>query len=509
MAEPVTVDVSVKPLASTKPAASPTPKPTDKATAPPATIAPPATPPAPGSRTFLGWLANGVTNKQLAICASAVFSLVAGIAAVRLIWPEEEQKPTTTATAQLVVSEPKQPLGPPAGSHQRPPTVAIEQSRPGDNIPPAGLYIPGSPVSPPGGPPPILPATPKDPPPPASFDTPLPLIPLATPGPGVLSVAPVVPASGTGIPPGPGMPMSPAAPGGGALPAIPPATPPGSTTVPPVSPVIPSPPGSGVSVPPPPADLSGLKPPPPADLSGLKPPPPADLSGSHGPAALPPVTGSAIPPFGPGSTLPPIPGFTHPVGPTTPPPPVDLGMGGNGATLQYSKQPNTPTVTPIAGSERTPTTSYDVDIYEPKASDTWDSISREFYNDAKYATALRAYNRNKPLTGGTIDVPPIHVLRRTAAPPPSAGTGVGTGTPVSRSSPAPDPWGPPTAPVSTGGGKTFRIPEGGMSLRAVARYALGTEQRWDDIYRLNPEVAPDKVLPAGTDLKMPPDARFP
>ena len=46
---------------------------------------------------------------------------------------------------------------------------------------------------------------------------------------------------------------------------------------------------------------------------------------------------------------------------------------------------------------------------------------------------------------------------------------------------------------------TFRVPQGGMSLRAVARLTLGTEQRWGDIYDLNPQITkPDAVLPAGT-----------
>ena len=80
--------------------------------------------------------------------------------------------------------------------------------------------------------------------------------------------------------------------------------------------------------------------------------------------------------------------------------------------------------------------------------------------------------------------------------------------PVSRSGPAPDPWGPSSASTSTSGSKVYRVPEGGMSLPAVSRLVFGTEQRWDEIYKLNPEVNASKV-PAGTDLKLPADARVP
>jgi hypothetical protein len=48
-----------------------------------------------------------------------------------------------------------------------------------------------------------------------------------------------------------------------------------------------------------------------------------------------------------------------------------------------------------------------------------------------------------------------------------------------------------------------------MSMRGVAKLVLGTEQRWGDIHNLNPHLRPDVILPAGTELKLPPDARVP
>src|SRR5262249_20575345 len=98
------------------------------------------------------------------------------------------------------------------------------------------------------------------------------------------------------------------------------------------------------------------------------------------------------------------------------------------------------------------------------------------------------------------------------APPGGSGSGSGSGNivPVGRTAPgsaADTDWGPPNT-VSTGTGKMFRVPNGGgMSLRGVARITLGTEQRWDEIYRLNPTVKPDDIFPPGTELRLPPDAR--
>lgn len=186
------------------------------------------------------------------------------------------------------------------------------------------------------------------------------------------------------------------------------------------------------------------------------------------------------------------------------------GGSGTGTKLEFTKPASTPTGTPTGSiAERTPTTSYDVDIYEPKAGDTYESICREFYNDTRYAAALRAYNGNKPLQGiRSVDVPPIHVLRRVAqgqlTPGTPAGrTGIGT---------VPE-WGPSTVPAPTtrpGGGTTFRVPPGGMTLRAIAREVLNSEQRWTEIFDLNRQITkPDEPLPAGTEVKLPPDARPP
>jgi hypothetical protein len=301
--------------------------------------------------------------------------------------------------------------------------------------------------------------------------------------------------TGTTTPP---LPVVPSIPGGGTLPAVPP-----------VAPVIPTSPGS--SPVPPPADLSGLKPPP-SDLSSIGPTAPPAVAGSPIVPPLTPPGSPAVPPLGPvppttpGSTLPPLPGTTT----TIPTPPANFKPdSGSGAKMEFIKPSNTPTVTPVAGVQSTPKTSYDVDIYETKAGDNWEAISREFFNDTRYAPALQAYNLNKPLRPGTqVDIPPLHVLRqRPGAPQSGTGTGASTTMPVSRSDSAPDPWGPSSGSASTGNG-TYRVPRT-TTLTAIAKSLLGSDQRWRELYDLNPQVADANNVPEGTVIKLPAGARVP
>jgi hypothetical protein len=195
--------------------------------------------------------------------------------------------------------------------------------------------------------------------------------------------------------------------------------------------------------------------------------------------------------------------------PKLPAPPVELspklpatpgsdGARTGGEKIEFVKPAESTTP---AASTRPPTTSYDVDIYHPKANDTWESISRDYYSDPKFAAALRSYNQNRALTPGReVDVPPLHVLRRSVPPPPVAGSAPSRATP-----PGGDPWN--AAGVGTVSARTYRVPPGdGMSLPAVAKLVLGNDQRWRELYDLNPDVNPSKVS-AGTELKLPADAR--
>jgi nucleoid-associated protein YgaU len=185
------------------------------------------------------------------------------------------------------------------------------------------------------------------------------------------------------------------------------------------------------------------------------------------------------------------------------------GSSGTGAPNHVTKPPASSPVTPAAAIERSPTTSYDVDVYEIKANDTYESISQEYYNDKRYAAALKAVNNNKLLAGGgLIDIPPIYILKQKYQSRPS--TGAQSGQPSPPASPPPS-WAPSTSTTpaaASGDGKIYKVPPGGISMRAIARNFLGSDQRWNEIYNLNYQLRPD-FIPEGTDVRLPADAKLP
>ena len=546
MTDAIPTDLA-KAMASAKPAA-PAPKPADKPTdklidkpakvpdakAPDAAKGGNAPPPPPGSKTFLGWVAGSVSKKQIGVTVAAALSLVAGIAVVRYLLPEEHLKPTADAT-QPLAAEPESAKMPRGG-----PTVTIEPPKPGDFIPPASLPVPPVvPVS-------AAPSTPPSPaggviipPPPAGLE-PLPLIPVvgggsATPMPPVkdkpvapLGEKPMIPEPGSLAPsvvPAGGPPAAPTRPdksetGGNTLPIIPPA---GAVPPVPMEPDLPKLPGMAPSAPaktdpdpkpaiPDPKDLTGSSPTPPAipdpkDLAGSSPNPPSAIPGKPvgesptPPAKRPEPPASLVPPVGAGRASTPEPMDLNP-SPARPATPA-AGGSGTGAKTEFVKPADSNTVTPVGGTIRPPATSYDVDIYLPKPNDTWEAISREYYTDTRFAAALRAYNQNRALAPGReVEVPPISILRQRYSPP---AAGPAAATPAGTPGASGDPWNAAGAP--TGGAKTYRIPSGnGMSLKAVAKLLLGNDQRWQELYDLNPNVNPSGV-PPGTELKLPADAR--
>lgn len=553
----------------------PTPKAADKPAEPvkvteaPATpaVASPASTPAP-KKAGLG--------KKLVVAAASALSLTAGVAGVWYFGPGDEPAATGTPTAAApgapaprepvifekpVIDHPKPiaetipptavpvapaatPTGPavPAGVPARPVAVIEPVLEPIPSAGPAVPVVPAAPAYEPKLPKPDLAAAPPaiEVPtrPPAVTQAggtePAPLIPAAPPV--VPAAAPQVPAIPAAGPVTPAPPALPAAPGTGpAMPALP------STPAAPSLPAIPAPGGAPALPPAPPASL----PPAPVDVAPKLPAPPSAVVPPVGPGTAapaeptkplpepafvpspapkgpsvspPPVTGAPVVP-----SLPPEPEITKPVTPkfdapkpepklnppvsATPTPPAS-----ERPSPDFTRADPKANVTPVAAIERAPVTSFDVDLHEPKAGDTYESISREFYNDPRYSAALRAYNRNKPLQGsGPIDVPPLHVLKRylqggSGGPKPAATV------PVSQPGGVPE-WGsatPAGSPVrSTGSEKTFRVPTGGMSMRAIARVTLGNEQRWNDVYALNPQFKADEPLPAGTEVKLPADARMP
>ena len=83
-----------------------------------------------------------------------------------------------------------------------------------------------------------------------------------------------------------------------------------------------------------------------------------------------------------------------------------------GGSLNLTKPPGELGVRP-AGNAEPPKTDFDVDLHRPKAGDTYEAISKLHYRDARYAEALRQYNRGLGLDRGMdVQVPPMYVLRQ-------------------------------------------------------------------------------------------------
>ena len=160
-------------------------------------------------------------------------------------------------------------------------------------------------------------------------------------------------------------------------------------------------------------------------------------------------------------------------------------------------------------------TDFDVDIHEPKAGESYESISRQHYNDPKYADALRAFNQNRPVGGTPIMVPPMYVLRQryrdqigaprsTGVAPPSV--------PASRSRDRSDnqglEWGPATGTGRAEGEtrSTYTVRQGGKTLWDVAEDVYGDRRQAKRLRDANPDIDPNADLPAGTKLRLPSDS---
>jgi hypothetical protein len=146
--------------------------------------------------------------------------------------------------------------------------------------------------------------------------------------------------------------------------------------------------------------------------------------------------------------------------------------------------------------------SYDEETYVCRPGDTFRAISQAYYHSEKYERALLLFNRNHPLagdavrqeparlpTGQAVYIPPLRILEKYYG---------GAGDPATR-------------PVSGGAftpssDRTYRVGVNPEMLLDIARRTLGDENRWVEIYRLNPRIDPKDPVPAGSELRMPPDA---
>lgn len=520
------------------------------AVAAPVVPVPLATAAAPAAGSFMAQF----TKKQLLIGAAAALSLAAGIGAVRMMFPAKDAPTPVVASAGDKVQLTSPPA--PAASNKVDKAPAVEE-RPPPRFEPLVPAAHAAPIQPPGALPFPPPTIHPDPPPlptpdfgalpgPAPAAPPAPL-PLYQPPASNFGGAPPVPppAADFALSPLPTPNLLPI--GASEPPKTPPATPPT-----PALPPIPAPaPGMVLPVPPAPsvaADTTKPLIPPPGGFAPVVPQPPAGAPMLPAPTTFTP--GGAIPPVMPAKPDAPAPAVPEPT--LTPiPAPTPGGAGAVAPSIfpapsegpkielkptpqpdfkpvpevkppqpEFNSQPpaveppgalGTPTgFTKPAGATEAkpdppafaPKTTFDVDVYDPRAGDTYDTISQEFYNDKRFGAALKTFNKSQPLQGGRyVNVPPVHVLKRQFP---------ATGGAEERAPSSAAQWGTAPARPAASGGNVFVVPRGGLTLEEVAKRTMGDTQRWRDIYDLNPQVTNTRApVAAGTELKLPPDARIP
>ena len=284
-----------------------------------------------------------------------------------------------------------------------------------------------------------------------------------------------------------------------------------NTGLPPLPPVGSNPPvGSSNPLPP---ITSGKDPFPPIGSNPL-PPVPSDKKDPFPPLPLVEAKNPPLPPIGNPDPKQPVLGQNNP-----PPPPA----------FNSNEKPQPPIGNDPFGTPRV--TSFDFTTYKCQPEDTsFDILSTRHYKSAKYAKALELYNRDHPLAkenlrstppklypGGDVFIPSPGVLEtkyaafvgdRPTGPGPGPGSGqpvvglptVGTPMPLSPnpSNPAADP------PVGGAEARAYQVPAGkGQMLFEIAQQTLGNPVRWNEIYRLNPQIRPDQPIAPGTTLRIP------
>lgn len=165
-------------------------------------------------------------------------------------------------------------------------------------------------------------------------------------------------------------------------------------------------------------------------------------------------------------------------------------------------------------------------------------MARQYYLGDGLAAALRLYNLDNPTSpdrsgldgpraGQLVRVPPMRVLiaRYPGAVPPelqpaqavvpvSANTAT-TAPPTNPAlAPTPTPTVSPTPTISTPSAipagpayQLYQVRDGGEMLTEIARRTLGSGLLADRIALINRSINPNALVPAGTILRLPPEAR--
>jgi hypothetical protein len=158
------------------------------------------------------------------------------------------------------------------------------------------------------------------------------------------------------------------------------------------------------------------------------------------------------------------------------------------------------------------------------------------YSNAISNTRVPATDGTKPVAPASAPGPltkmvPVTTDAAAAMTKPPAAPAPGTGSPVPATSTPSNGWNdppqqpiqpvgatfpakaaptPPAAnanPAKSGSYKAYTVAAGGQQFYEIARDTLGNGSRWPEIYQLNQQHDPQVLVPAGTQLKLPPDAR--
>jgi LysM repeat protein len=243
-------------------------------------------------------------------------------------------------------------------------------------------------------------------------------------------------------------------------------------------------------------------------------PPPLPSVTDKGPSTLPPKNTVVLPPMD----------VASPPSPKSADPP---SIGATSATVTppiLAPVRSTPLRTIPAGAPQVE--SYDEEAVPVKPGDTFESISKRFYQTEAYAEALKTWNRNHPRAsdalrlngtlqpGDVLFVPPGAILekRHGASIPnlkPLPASGAQLGDPVS-SGVMQTTFDPARAlPPPPAALPTYVVRSPGLKMRQIARETLNNGDLWFEVYRLNGKVSPEQPIPVGTVLLLPAGAKVP
>ncbi len=160
-------------------------------------------------------------------------------------------------------------------------------------------------------------------------------------------------------------------------------------------------------------------------------------------------------------------------------------------------QPKLPTPPAPAAEART---DFDVDLHPAQAGQTYEAVSKQHYADAKYADALRAFNKGRDPAREELQIPPTYHLRKLAA---------GGRAPAATNPIAPaggETWAPPATlggakPVAAG--RSYTVTQDGTTFRDLAGTLLNDRTKYRRISDLNPTIDANAKLQKGDKVTVP------